>query len=312
MRQKKYAIGADIGGTNLRVALVDREGGIVERIKTSSTDTDNVFDSLVSAIDRFYSDDVAGIGIGVAGVIEREKGIVKRSPNLPSVEGIGFIDGIRERFSLPVCIENDANAAALGERWAGAGREFKSFVLFTLGTGIGGGVIYNGHLLDIAAELGHISIEAEGVRCPCGNNGCLESYASARAMTGRAVESIENGTESLMKGCCEGNVYKISPEDIYSYALEGDNLARETLKTAGRYLGVGIASAINIFSPEAVILAGGLIGAWNIYVETAIREASKRAFPELSGAVKILPSLLKDDAGAIGAARLVFDKTKNQ
>ena len=311
MKDKKYAIGADIGGTNLRVALVDREGEIVERVKTSSTDTDNVFDSLVSAIDRFYSDDVAGIGIGVAGVIEREKGIVKRSPNLPSVEGVGFIDGIRQRFSLPVYIENDANAAALGERWAGAGRKFKSFVLFTLGTGIGGGVIYDGHLLDIAAELGHISIEAEGVRCPCGNNGCLESYASARAMTGRAVESIESGTESLMKGCCEGNVYKISPEDIYSYALEGDNLARETLKTAGRYLGVGIASAINIFSPEAVILTGGLIGAWNIYVETAIKEASKRAFPELYGSTKILPSILKDDAGVIGAACLVFDKTKS-
>ncbi|NOY39557.1 MAG: ROK family protein [Nitrospirae bacterium] len=311
MRQKRYAIGADIGGTNLRVALVDREGKIVERIKTSSTETDDVFDSLVSAIDRFYSDDVAGIGIGVAGVIERAKGIVKRSPNLPSVEGIGFIDGIRQKFSLPVYIENDANAAALGESWTGAGREFNSFVLFTLGTGIGGGVIYDGHLLDIAAELGHISIEADGVRCPCGNNGCLESYASARAMTGRAVESIESGTESLMKGCCEGNVYKISPEDIYSYALEGDNLARETLKTAGRYLGVGIASAINIFSPEAVILAGGLIGAWNIYVETAIKEASKRAFPEIYGSTKILPSLLKDDAGVIGAACLVFDKTNS-
>ncbi|GBE36515.1 N-acetylglucosamine repressor [bacterium BMS3Bbin07] len=309
MRHKRYAIGADIGGTNLRVALVNREGEIVERVKTASTG--NIFDSLVSAIDRFYSDDVAGIGIGVAGVIEREKGTVKRSPNLPSVEGIGFIDGIRERFSLPVYIENDANAAALGERWAGAGREYKSFVLFTLGTGIGGGVIYDGHLLNIAAELGHISIEAEGGRCPCGNNGCLESYASARAMTERAVELIENGTESLMKGCCEGNAYKISPEDIYSYALEGDNLARETLKTAGRYLGVGIASAINIFSPEAVILAGGLIGAWNIYVETAIKEASKRAFPELYGSTKILPSLLKDDAGVIGSACLVFDKTKS-
>ncbi|NOZ25777.1 MAG: ROK family protein [Nitrospirae bacterium] len=310
MPHKRYAIGADIGGTNLRVALVDGEGRIVERVKASSTDND-VFDSLVSAIESLYRDGIAGIGLGVAGVIDREKGIVKSSPNLPSVEGVGFIDGIRERFSLPVCIENDANAAALGEKWRGAGTEFDSFVLFTLGTGIGGGVVYGGRLLDVAAELGHMSIEADGVRCPCGNNGCLESYASARAMTGRVVEAIESGTESLMKGCCEGNVYKISPEDIYNYALDGDNLARETLKTAGRYLGVGIASAINIFSPEAVILAGGLTGAWNIYVETAIKEASKRAFPELFGATKILPSLLKDDAGAIGAARLAFDKTGN-
>ncbi|HEB74952.1 MAG TPA: ROK family protein, partial [Nitrospirae bacterium] len=190
----------------------------------------------------------------------------------------------------------------------GAGREFDSFVLFTLGTGIGGGVVHGGRLLDVAAELGHMSIVAGGVRCLCGNNGCLESYASARAMTARVVESIEGGAESLLKECCEGNVYKISPEDIYNYALDGDNLARETLKTAGRHLGVGIANAINIFSPEAVILAGGLTGAWNIYIETAIKEASKRAFPELFGAARILPSLLKDDAGAIGAARLAFDK----
>ncbi len=307
MTEKRYAIGADIGGTNLRVALVDGDGSIVERYKASSTDAD-VFDSFVSAVGRLYSGEVAGIGIGVAGVIDRDKGVVKRSPNLPSVEGVGFADAIRKRFPVPVCIENDANAAALGEKWRGAGREFDSFVLFTLGTGIGGGVVHGGRLLDVAAELGHMSIVAGGVRCLCGNNGCLESYASARAMTSRVVESIEGGAESLLKECCEGNVYKISPEDIYNYALDGDNLARETLKTAGRHLGVGIANAINIFSPEAVILAGGLTGAWNIYVETAIKEASKRAFPELFGAARILPSLLKDDAGAIGAARLAFDK----
>lgn len=307
MTEKRYAIGADIGGTNLRVALVDGDGSIVERYKASSTDAD-VFDSFVSAVGRLYSGEVAGIGIGVAGVIDRDKGVVKRSPNLPSVEGVGFADAIRKRFPVPVCIENDANAAALGEKWRGAGREFDSFVLFTLGTGIGGGVVHGGRLLDVAAELGHMSIVAGGVRCLCGNNGCLESYASARAMTARVVESIEGGAESLLKECCEGNVYKISPEDIYNYALDGDNLARETLKTAGRHLGVGIANAINIFSPEAVILAGGLTGAWNIYIETAIKEASKRAFPELFGAARILPSLLKDDAGAIGAARLAFDK----
>ncbi len=307
MTEKRYAIGADIGGTNLRVALVDGDGSIVERYKASSTDAD-VFDSFVSAVGRLYSGEVAGIGIGVAGVIDRDKGVVKRSPNLPSVEGVGFADAIRKRFPVPVCIENDANAAALGEKWRGAGREFDSFVLFTLGTGIGGGVVHGGRLLDVAAELGHMSIVAGGVRCLCGNNGCLESYASARAMTARVVESIEGGAESLLKECCEGNVYKISPEDIYNYALDGDNLARETLKTAGRHLGVGIANAINIFSPEAVILAGGLTGAWNIYIETAIKEASKRAFPELFGAARILPSQLKDDAGAIGAARLAFDK----
>jgi glucokinase len=125
-------------------------------------------------------------------------------------------------------------------------------------------------------------------------------------MTSAVINSIENGTDSLMKDCHSGNFYKISTEDIYSSALEGDVLARETLKRAGRYLGAGIASMINIFSPDAVILSGGLIGAWDIYIETAIMEASRRAFPELFDSVKILPSRLKDDAGLTGAASLVF------
>ncbi len=307
MSGNRHAIGADIGGTNLRVALVNGEGGIMKRVKITSDE--DLTASLVTAIEELRTPDVSGIGIGVAGVIDKEKGTVQRSPNLHEAEGVRFIETLSARFSLPVYVENDANAAALGEKWTGAGKGYNSFVLFTLGTGIGGGVVHGGKLLDIAAELGHMSVEAEGTRCLCGNNGCLESYASARAMTSNVIEAIESGTESLLRECCKGNIYKLTPEDIYNYALEGDNLARETLKIAGRYLGVGIASAINIFSPEAVILTGGLTGAWNIYIEEAIKEASKRAFPELSERVRIIPSLLGDDAGVTGAARLVFDKT---
>lgn len=304
---KGYAIGVDLGGTNLRVALVSREGEIVRKIKMPSTE--QVFDSLMHAIAEIKQEDVAGIGLGSAGIIDRRRGRVFTSPNFHAIEGIDLAREIRERFGIPVVIENDANVAALGEKIAGAGRGFDHFVLLTLGTGIGGGIIQNGELLNVSAEIGHMSIQADAEKCPCGNNGCLENYASARAMTAKAVLMLEKEAGSILKDCCKGSIYKVTPEDIYKAALEGDTLAREILRDAGRFLGIGLANIINIMSPDAIILAGGLIGAWNIYVQEAIKEASRRAFRQLFEGVKIIPSSLGDDAGVVGAASLVFMKS---
>ena len=308
---KNYAIGIDVGGTNLRAALVSETGEVIKKVKTASSG--NVPESLQNAVKSLHTDsgidpqrDVAGIGIGIAGLLDRKNGVVLLSPNLHSVEGINFVEILHRQFSIPVFIENDANAAALGEKWMGAGREFNNFVLLTLGTGIGGGIVYEKKLLNASAEIGHISINADGEKCPCGNYGCLELYASASAINTKVVTALEKGSESILRECCKGSFYKITPEDIYKAALEGDNLAREALKDTGRYLGVGLANIINILSPEAVILAGGLIGAWNIYVQEAVREASKRTFKALFDTVKIIPAVLGDDAGIIGAAGLVF------
>jgi glucokinase len=154
-----------------------------------------------------------------------------------------------------------------------------------------------------------MSINSEAEKCPCGNIGCLENYASARAMIAKAVAMLEKGTESMLINCCNGSIYKITPEDIYNSALEGDTLSREILRDSGRALGVGLANLINILSPEAIILAGGLVGAWNIYVQEAIKEASRRAFKDVFESVQIIPSSLGDDAGIVGAASLVFMKT---
>jgi glucokinase len=305
---KKYAIGIDLGGTNLRVALVSEEGEIVRKVKKSSSEEvlGSLLGSLLESIDEVNNGKIVGIGLGVAGIIDRKNGRVFSSPNLRAVEGIDLIHGIHQKFPVPVFIENDANVAALGEKVSGAGKNFENFVLLTLGTGIGGGIIHKGELLDVSAEVGHMSINAEADKCPCGNIGCLENYASARAMIARAVAMLEKGTESMLKECCKGSIYKITPEDIYNSALEGDTLSREILREAGRALGVGLANLINILSPEAIILAGGLVGAWNIYVQEAIREASRRAFKDLFDAVKIIPSSLRDEAGVVGAASLVF------
>lgn len=302
---KRFAMGIDLGGTNLRVALVTCDGEIVSKRKEPTSE--DILDSIFRVIGTFFSDEIAGIGLGVAGLVDREGGKIAISPNIPAVEGINLVNKIRKKFKVPVFIENDANAAAIGEKWVGAGKGFSNFVLFTLGTGIGGGIIQDKKLLNVAAEIGHMTINVDGEKCFCGNSGCLESYASARAILSRVVSALEKGRESALRQSHGGNFYKLTAEDIYRMAIEGDSLSREILKKAGRYLGIGIANIVNLMSPEAIILAGGLTGAWDVYIKEAIEEASKRAFKELFGPVKIIPSLLGDDAGIIGSAGLVFE-----
>jgi glucokinase len=302
--QKKYAIGIDIGGTNTRVGLVSEDGEVVRKVK-EPTSVD-ILEAVFKAVDSLFGYEIAGIGIGIAGLIDREKGKVLSSPNLRVAEGIDLVDQIRKRYAVRVVIENDANAAAVGEMWAGAGKDFSDFVLFTLGTGIGGGLVCERKLLRVPAEIGHMSISTDGEKCHCGNYGCLESYSSARYILAKAISVLETGRESLLSACYNGNIYKLTTEDIFKAALDGDMLARELLKNAGRYLGIGIANMINIMSPQAVILAGGLIGAWDIYVSEAVKEASRRAMKELYERVKVIPALLRDDAGLIGSAGLIF------
>jgi glucokinase len=301
---KKYAIGIDLGGTNLRVALVYRDGRIIRKIKTPTSE--EILDSIFKATGDLFSDDIEGIGLGIAGLVARKSGRILISPNLQIVEKIDIVNELKEKFRVPVFIENDANAAALGEKWVGAGKDFSNFVLFTLGTGIGGGIIYNNKLFNVSAEIGHMTINTHGEKCHCGNIGCLESFAAARAILAKAVSMLEKDRESLLREYCGGNFYKLTAEDIYKAALDGDSFARELLRDAGKHLGIGIANIINLISPEAIILAGGLIGAWDIYIQEAIKEASRRAFKELFDTVKIIPSSLMDDAGIIGSAGLVF------
>jgi glucokinase len=308
--KKKYAIGIDLGGTNQRVALVSSSGEIIKKIKEPTSD--EILDALFKILGNIFSPEVAGIGIGVAGLVDRKSGRVLLSPNLHAVERVDLVNEIREKFGVPVFIENDANTAALGEKWLGAGKVFSSFVLFTLGTGIGGGIIFDNKILNVSAEIGHMSIQVDGEKCPCGNSGCLESYASARAILSKTVSALEKGRESLLREYSGGNFYKLTTEDVYRAALDGDSLSRELLKDAGRCLGIGIANMINLMGPEAIILAGGLIGAWDIYVQEAIKEASRRAFKELYDRVKITPSLLLDNAGTFGAAGLVFQALESE
>ncbi len=307
----KQAIVADIGGTNIRAALVTSSGEIVQKLKEpNSKEPIQMLYKLIDTLLSEHQADLTGIGIAVAGLIDSKSGTVLQSPNISSLNGINLKQETAQKYNKLVVVENDANAAAFGERWKGTGKKFENFVMLTLGTGIGGGIIVKGKLLQVAAEIGHISINSNGRPCACGNMGCLETYASATAIVGNAIAEIEKGTESILKAAYKGNFYKITAEDIYKAALDGDSVARTVVREAGKHLGTGIASIINIMSPEAIILTGGLLGAWNIYIEAAINEAAKRALKELYSRVSIVPSELADDAGMIGAAGLVFEQSQ--
>lgn len=301
----RYAIGLDVGGTNLRAAVITEKGEILKKLKEKSSK--NIIQTIYKTIENLFSEDIVGIGFAIAGLIDYQKGSILISPNLPLIENEEFVNKMSAKFNVPVVIENDANAAAYGELYAGAGKDFSNFVLLTLGTGIGGGIIYNKKLLNISAEFGHMIINVNGNRCSCGNLGCLESYASAKAIVSSAIYFLEKGRESILKKY-DNDYKKITTEEIFRAAKRGDSLSIEILKNAGKFLGIGISNIINILSPEAVILTGGLTGAWDIYIKEAITTASKRTFKHLFEKTKIIKSELIDDAGVIGAAGLVFDK----
>jgi glucokinase len=321
----KIAIGMDIGGTNTKFVLASESGEVLSSFKkntpSSGEGTENITDVLGSYLKEFLNGDsakkiisdqsvnISGIGIGVAGLIDRKQGKVLQSPNIPALNNIPIKDIFEKEFSLPVVIENDANIYAYGEKWIGAGRGLENFIVLTLGTGLGSGLIYKGELYEGPVEAGHMVIVPSGRYCTCGSSGCLESYASGRAIVDRVISSLEKGMESQLSQCCDGNYYKVTPELVYQQALNGDNLSREIFREVGLFLGIGISNLINILNLDSVIIGGGLIGAWDMFIEELTQEARKRAFKPLSANIKIIKSELTKDAGSIGAAGYLFSKT---
>ncbi len=313
----RVAIGIDIGGTNTKFVLVSEDGKVLrnKQIPTpavSAGDTEKMDDLLIKSLKEFLGTEatsgIVGIGMGVAGLIDRKNGKVIDSPNITSINNLPIRDRLEKEFSMPVILENDANTYAYGEKWVGSGKDYENFVVITLGTGLGGGLIYNGELYEGPAEIGHMTIVPSGRYCTCGSYGCLESYASGRAIVDRVVSSLEKGAESLLSQCCDGNFYKITPKIVYQTAMDGDSLSREVFREAGHFLGIGIANLINLLNLEAVIIGGGLIGAWDLFIEDIKKEIAKRAFKPLSANIEIIKSSLSHDAGSIGAAGLLLNK----
>jgi glucokinase len=297
----EYSIGVDLGGTNLRAAAISSAGQILEKVSGEtklSAGRDAVVADMVASIvklrDRCGSGGLAGVGIGTPGFIIMEKGIITASPNLPGFENFPMRDEIERQLQAPVILENDANAAALGEKWQGAGKDVDDLVLLTLGTGIGGGVIVGGRVLHgfvgMAGELGHMTVIPGGNPCACGNNGCLEKHASATAVTCMAK----------MMGLGES----LTSEDVYKLAVAGEDKARVCFEMMGTALGIALGNLVDVFNFSLYLLSGGMLPAWDFFAPAMFAEARRRSFVFRNTPTRIEKAILGNEAGLFGAAYL--------
>ena len=311
----RVVIGVDLGGTNTRTALVNREGIVLDKQKEATVAAgghEQVIAKLIGNINRQRENagrlgrTVIAVGVGAPGVIHEQTGVVVKSPNFPDWNNLPLRKTLELELGIPVFIENDANAAALGEQWRGAGSGIKSMIFLTLGTGVGGGIILGGRIWHgadgMAGEVGHMTISPDGRQCGCGNTGCLEMYASSRGivMTFGEIWSQQDAAAPLPPG--------ITSEQVYQAARSGDHIAVRAMQDMGRSLGIGIANLINIFNPEMVVIGGGVRDAWDLFIDATRDEIRRRAFEYPAERTKILPSVLGDDAGMVGAAAVALQK----
>ena len=300
----QYSIGLDLGGTNFRAAAVSRDGKILDKISASTNSPagrEAIVSAIVDAIQELArsrpKDELAGIGVALAGFILMEKGVVVSSPNIPAFENFAARDEIGARLGIPVILENDANAAALGEKWIGAGVGVDDLVLLTLGTGIGGGIIAGGKVLHgslgMAAEVGHITVNPTGIPCACGNVGCLEKHASATAIATMA-RHLALGDD-------------LTSEDVYHLAVAGNPHARRVFESMGSALGTGLAALVQIFNFPLYLLSGGVMAAWDMFAPAMFRELQQRSFTFRASQTRVEKATLGSEAGLFGAAYLAFD-----
>ena len=325
-----YAIGVDLGGTNLRVAAVDESGKLLEKL-SSGTDLargrDVVIDEMTEAIRRLLDSfrghgESRGVGIGVPGIIDMDTGMLRESPNLPGWSEFPVHAEIERRLGIPVMLENDANAAALGEKWLGAAKDYENMCMLTLGTGVGGGIVLDGKIWHgmngMAGELGHINVEPEGHPCNCGSRGCVEQYASATAVVRMAREAVANNLSKELARAAEGEAF--NSLQVYQLAIAGDAAAQEIFRRMGRALGMVLADMVNALNLPIYVIGGGASSAWDAFAPTMMEEVRKRSFvyaatvPEGPPAAKpnkstlITMAQLGGEAGLYGAARLPLQR----
>ena len=320
-----YSIAVDLGGTNLRIAAVSGEGKMLEKVTTGTEvqlGRDHVIREMTDAIQSLMTKhrtagDLAGIGIGVPGFIDMDTGTVMRSPNLRDWENFPVRQEIERRLNTTVVLENDANAAAMGEKWLGAGRNTDHMAMYTLGTGVGGGLVFNGRLWHgingMAGELGHFTVEAEGHPCGCGSRGCLEQYASATAIVRMAHEAIDGGNAPDLADFARGNV-EFTSRSIYQLAVQGHPSAKRIYERVGRALGIGIGSMVNALNLPMYVIGGGVSSAWDAFAPAMFQELKVRSFIYSITApdrveqgqkhTVVTIALMGSDAGLYGSARL--------
>ena len=319
MRDDRYILGVDLGGTSINVGVVPFDGGSVFGMRSMPTESQHgakfVVDRMIEMIREAMRDarreaDIpengfVGIGLGSPGPLDRKTGTVIETPNL-GWRNFPLRDLVSNAIGLDAELDNDANCATLGEWWQGAGRGVSMLVGVTLGTGIGGGIVLNGRVFhgaaDVAGEVGHMTIDSTGRKCKCGNYGCLEAYASGPAIAARAIEGLETGVESILPALTKGDLSRLTAETVYEAIIAGDAYAMEVMRDTAKFLGTGIANLINILNPEMVVISGGVTKAGEHLFEPLTKEVRRRAFRHASETCRIVSSELGGMAGVIGAA----------
>lgn len=310
-----YTIGIDIGGMSIKFGIVDKNGEIFiqSRVKTAKSAIDGVND-IINEIKRLLLEnnlsvsDINGIGIGCPGAVDSEKGIMDVLPNL-GWESVAIADILKEHFDLPVKISNDANVAALGEAIYGVAKDYNDCVMFTLGTGVGGGIIINKKLVEggwsRGAELGHVTLVLDGEQCTCGRKGCIERYVSATALIEQTKKAMIADKASKMWEFVQGDIEKVDGKTAFECSKLGDKSAEKVRDTYVMYLAESMMSMFNIFRPEAFILGGGVSAQGEYLIERLKKYCEKYSYGyHHAPKTEILEAKLGNNAGIIGAAAL--------
>ena len=315
-----YLAGIDLGITKVISVIIDLHGNILSKAKLDidiNAGKDRIIEQMFTVTRRVFSNTnelirnkLAGIGISLSGIIDTKKGLSVFSPSMPNWHNVPIVQLFQNEFHLPVFIENDARAMALAEARYGAGRDYDNLFCINIGHGIGSGIIINKELYRgktlTAGEFGHMTLVPSGPLCHCGNRGCLDVMAGGHAIAASAIRVVSSGVNTLIKELVEGDIKKITAEVVAHAAKEGDDIALQLLNEVGRYLGIAIASIINLLNPELIVIGGGVSKAGEFFFEEIKNVIKKRAFTTMVKTPEIVTSSLNEDASSIGAAALVL------
>ena len=309
-------IGIDVGGTNVKIALVNEKGNIIysNSIPTRAEmgyeyTINNMKEAIAELIKETKSDkkSIEGIGFGFPGQIDYKKGVVRLAPNIPGWVEVPIAEIMEKEFGIPTRVDNDVRCAALGELNYGAGIGCENLICITVGTGIGSGLIINGKLVrgasNAAGEIGHIKLDMHGgPLCGCGDRGCLEAFASGPSIVAMAEEYIKGGKSTKYRELANPD---ITPYIVSEAAKQGDPVAKRIFTIVGEYIGIGLASVVNLLNPEKIIIGGGVAAAGDLLLNPIKENLIKRAMPIAGSAVEIVPAQLGNSAGVIGASLLI-------
>ena len=316
--EKKYYLGLDVGGTNLCAAVVDSDCRIISRVSIPSgagRSIEDITDDFAKVSLMAVSESglelsqIESWGIGMPSCVNKKTNLLVHA-NCFGWKNVPIYDYLKDKLPLPVVIENDANCAALGEAKAGAAKGVANVLMLTLGTGVGGGIILDGHIYagadSMGAELGHTKLIYDGELCTCGQKGCLEAYCSSTALIRDARRSLESGETTLMSDMCGDNPDKVDAKLVFDAYVQGDAVAANLIDRYVRHLAAGISSFITIFRPELIVIGGGVANAGDLLFEPLRKHLKECTFgAEEIGVPEVVPAKLGNDAGLIGAAFLM-------